>query len=130
VSQVRDNVGPLVLAASRLSSRLRLTNQRKPVRRPACRQDCRPHAVVLKMHSIAAALTLALGLTAVGVVAALLLARYMKTILYGVSEFDPWIYAAVTPGVTCARCWLPVFPRAGLRESIQRLRCSRIDHAL
>jgi putative ABC transport system permease protein len=48
----------------------------------------------------------ALGLTAsgvaVGVVAALLLARYMKTLLYGVSEFDPWIYAAVTVGVVCA----------------------------
>ncbi len=48
----------------------------------------------------------ALGLTGAGVAAgilvALLLARYMKSVLYGVSEFEPWIYAGVTLGVTCA----------------------------
>ncbi len=66
----------------------------------------------------------ALGLTAAGVaagiVAALLLARYMKTLLYGVSEFDPWIYAAVTVGVTCA---------ALLASCVPARRAARIDPA-
>jgi len=66
----------------------------------------------------------ALGLTAAGVaagiLAALLLARYMKTMLYGVSEFDPWIYAAVTLGVTCA---------ALVASCVPARRAARIDPA-
>jgi putative ABC transport system permease protein len=66
----------------------------------------------------------AIGLTA-GVAASLVAMRYLKSLLYGMSERDPWIYAAAIAlalGAAVAACWIParraarVDPAEALRE--------------
>lgn len=66
----------------------------------------------------------AIGLTA-GVVASLAVMRYLRSLLYGMSERDPWIYAgAVSLALATAAvaCWIPasraarVDPATALRQ--------------
>jgi predicted permease len=66
----------------------------------------------------------AIGLTA-GVAASLAAMRYLRSLLYGMSERDPWIYAAAIAlalGAAVAACWIParraarVDPAVALRE--------------
>jgi len=66
----------------------------------------------------------ATGLT-VGVGVSLVLMRYLRTLMYGMTERDPWIYSGAILLALCTSllaCWLPasraahVDPAQALRE--------------
>lgn len=64
-----------------------------------------------------------IGLTA-GVTASLAVMRYLRSLLYGMSERDPWIYAGaivLAMGTATIACWLPA-SRAARVDPAQALR--------